>query len=317
MKIGVVGAGGVGGYFGARLAQTGNEVAVVARGAHLKAIREHGLRVRSILGDATAAVAASDDPSDIGPCDVVLLCVKSYDTELAAASLPEMLGDEGVVVSLQNGVDNEEILARAVGADRVMGGAAYIFSTIAEAGVISHTGGPARLVFGELEATRSLRAERLLEACHGAGIDAEIADDIRAVLWTKFAFICATAGMTAATRLPLGDIRDCPQSWDMFARVVNEVVELARREGVTLADDVPAKVVALAAGLEPASYSSLHHDLVTGHRMELEALHGTVVQRARSLGYGVPACEAINAVLQPWAHRCASPEAPSAVSSGA
>jgi 2-dehydropantoate 2-reductase len=303
MKIGVIGAGGVGGYFGARLAQAGNDVAVVARGGHLRAIREHGLRVRSALGDATVEVAASDDPRDIGPCDVVLLCVKSYDTEAAAALLPAMLGDGAAVLSLQNGVENEEILSTVLGANRVIGGAAYIFSSIAEPGVIEHTGGPARLVFGELDAQRSPRTERFLGACRGAGIDAEIAGDIRVVLWSKFAFICATAGMTAATRLPLGDIRGCPESWDMFARIVDEVLDLARREGVQLADDASAQLIGLAGGLEPHSYSSLHHDLVTGHRMELEALHGTVVARARRLGLPVPSCEAINAILQPWALR--------------
>ena len=143
-----------------------------------------------------------------------------------------------------------------------------------------------------------------MQACHGAGIDAAIADDIRVVLWTKFAFICATAGMTAATRLPLGDIRACPESWDMFARVVDEVVELGRSEGIPLADDASAQVIGLAATLEPHSYSSLHHDLVTGHQMELEALHGTVVARAKRLNHSVPSCEAIYAVLQPWARRC-------------
>lgn len=303
MRIGVIGAGGVGGYFGARLAEAGNEVAVVARGAHLQAIRQHGLRIRSILGDATVAVAASDDPSDIGPCDVVLLCVKSYDTAAVAALLPALLGDGAAVLSLQNGVDNEEILAAGLGEDRVMGGAAYIFSSVVEAGVIEHTGGPARLVFGELDARRSPRAERLLQACRGAGIDAEIAADIRSVLWTKFAFICATAGMTAATRLPLGDLRDCPQSWEMFCRIIDEVVDLARLEGVSLPDDVSAQLVGLANGLEPHSYSSLYHDVVAGKQMELDALHGTVLARAARLNRRVPSCQAINAILQPWAKR--------------
>ena len=303
MKIGVIGAGGVGGYFGARLAQTGHEVGFVARGDHLRAIREHGLRIRSVLGDATVSVAASDDPSDIGPCDVVLFCVKSFDTVAAAALLPTLLGDGGAVLSLQNGVDNEEILAEVLGADRVIGGAAYIFSSVAEPGVIEHTGGPARLVFGELDCQPSQRAERLLQACQDSGIEAEIASDIRVVLWTKFAFICATAGMTAATRLPLGDIRSTPESWDMFARVIDEVVELAHREGVPLGSEVSAQLMGFAVGLEPHSYSSLHHDLVTGHRMELEALHGTVVARAKRLDLAVPSCEAINAILQPWAQR--------------
>lgn len=307
MKIGVIGAGGVGGYFGARLAQTGNEVGLVARGDHLRAIREHGLRIRSVLGDAAVGVVASDDPRDIGPCDVVLFCVKSYDTVAAAALLPALLGSGGAVLSLQNGVDNEEILAEVWGADRVIGGAAYIFSTVAEPGVIEHTGGPARLVFGELDGQPSQRTERLLQACQNSGIESEVASNIRAVLWTKFAFICATAGLTAATRLALGDIRDTPASWDMFARVIDEVVELGRREGIPLGSDVTAQLMGLAAGLEPHSYSSLHHDLVTGHRMELEALHGTVVARAKRLNLAVPSCEAINAILQPWARRNALP----------
>ena len=305
MKIGVVGAGGVGGYFGARLAQAGNEVGVVARGDHLEAIREHGLRVRSVFGDTTVAVAASADPSDIGPCDVVLFCVKSYDTESAATLLPPLLGDDGAVVSLQNGVDGEAALAQVVGADRVIGGVAYIFSTVAEPGLIEHTGGPARLVFGELDGQPSERTEQLLSACQGAGIDAEIAEDIRVALWTKFAFICATAGMTAATRLPLGDIRSSPESWGMFASIIDEVVELARREGVPLPDGTSGQLIGGAAGLEPDSYSSLHHDLVTGRRMELEALHGAVVARANRLQLAVPSCEAINAILQPWARRSA------------
>jgi 2-dehydropantoate 2-reductase len=234
---------------------------------------------------------------------VVLFCVKSYDTGAAAALLPALLGSGGALLSLQNGVDSEETLAEVLGADRVIGGAAYIFSTVAEPGVIEHTGGPARLVIGEMDGQPSQRTVTLLQAFQDAGIESEIAGDIRVVLWTKFAFICATAGMTAATRLPLGDIRSAPASWDMFARVLGEVVELGRREGVPLGSDVPAQLIDLAAGLEPHSYSSLHHDLVTGHRMELEALHGTVVARAKRLNLAVPSCEAINAVLQPWARR--------------
>jgi 2-dehydropantoate 2-reductase len=293
----------VGGYFGARLAEAGNEVCVVARGQHLAAIREHGLKIRSPIGDASVAVAASDDPVEIGPCDVVLLCVKSYDTEDAAAQLGPLLSPSTPVVSLQNGVDNEERLAARIGADRVLGGAAFIFSSVVEPGVVEHTGGPARLVFGELNSGRSARAERLLETLQGAGIDAEIAADIRVVLWTRFAFICATAGMTAASRLPLHDICDCRESLDMLGRVIEEVVGLARKEGVPLGDEVREQQLRLAASVEPGSYSSLYHDLVLGRRMELEALHGTVVRRSKRIGHPVPTCEAIYAILRPWAQR--------------
>jgi 2-dehydropantoate 2-reductase len=303
VKITVFGAGGVGGYFGGRLAAAGHEVAMVARGPHLAAIRERGLRIRSVKGDVTAAVPASDDPGDFGPCDVVLFCVKSYDTEAAASRLGPLLGENTAVVSLQNGIDNEEKIAAVVAPAHVVGGAAFIFSTIAEPGTVAHTGGPARLLFGEMNGARTSRVQELRAACRRAGIDADIPPDIRAVLWTKFAFICATAGMTAAVRLPLGDIRGCPDSWSMFRRIVAEVAALARAEGVPLGEDVVEQQVSFAAGLPPDSHSSLHHDLVTGRRMELEALHGTVVGRATKLDVPVPACEAVYAILQPWAVR--------------
>jgi 2-dehydropantoate 2-reductase len=303
MKVVVIGAGGVGGYFGGRLAAAGHEVALVARGPHLAALQAHGLRVRSVHGDFAVPVHASDDPAAFGPSDVVLFCVKAYDTEAAAGRLAPVLGRETAVVSLQNGVDNEDQLATIVGADHVVGGAAFIFSTIAEPGVIAHTGGPARIVFGERDNHRSDRVENLLAACLEAGIDADVARDINAVLWTKFAFICAAAGMTSSVRLPLGDIRESPAAWAMFRDIVAEVVALARLEGVDLGDDVIDQQVGFAAGLPTDSYSSLHHDLTSGRRMELEALHGSVVRRADRLGLAVPASRAVLAVLEPWARR--------------
>jgi 2-dehydropantoate 2-reductase len=303
MRIAVVGAGGVGGYFGGRLAQAGHDLHFIARGPHLAALQREGLRVRSVKGDFTADVRATDDPAEIGPCDAVLFCVKSYDTEEAAARLEPLLGEDTSVVSLQNGIDNEEKIAALVGPSRVVGGAAFIFSSIVEPGVIAHTGGPARILFGELKGSRTVRVEKLLAACREAGIDADIPPDIRVVLWTKFAFICAVAGMTTAVRLPLGDVRECRESWSMFQQIVTEVVTLARAEGVPLGDDVVAQQVGFAAGLPRDSYSSLHHDLVTGRRMELEALHGTVVRRAARGGVPAPASDAIYAILRPWALR--------------
>ena len=303
MRIAVIGAGGVGGYFGGRLAMAGHDVAVIARGQHLAAIRADRLRVHSTKGGFTATVTATDDPAEIGPCEVVLFCVKSYDTEGAAARLSPLLTADTVVVSLQNGIDNEEKLAGVIGAHRVAGGAAFIFSSITEPGVITHTGGPARIVFGEISGERSQRLERLLSACREAGIDSEIPSDIRVVLWTKYAFICATAGMTAAVRLPLGNIRDCPESWALFARIVAEVIALGRAEGVPLSDNAVDQLIAFGAGLESGSLSSLHHDMTTGKKMELETLHGTVIRRAARLGVAVPACEAIYGILRPWALR--------------
>src|SRR5918995_6131032 len=179
MRIAVYGAGGVGGYLGGRLAQAGADVHFIARGAHLRALREHGLQVRSVKGDFAVRAPATDDPTEIGPCDYVLFCVKAFDTEPAAVRLGPLVGDNTAVVSLQNGVDNEEKLARAVGVEHVMGGAAFIFAGIAEPGVIVHTGGPTSITFGELDGRVSTRAQRLLDQCLQAGFAADLSTSIK------------------------------------------------------------------------------------------------------------------------------------------
>lgn len=304
MKIAVVGAGGVGGYFGARLAQAGEDVHFLARGAHLAAMRERGLRIRSVLGDFDLApkdTHATDDPAGIGPSQVVLFTVKSYDTESASASLPPLLGPDSVVISLQNGIDNEEKLAARIGSERVAGGAAYIFAGIAEPGVIRHTGGPARVVFGEMDGRRTPRLEALLAACQRAGIDAQLVDDIRVALWSKYALICAQSGLTAATRQPLGVVRDTPPSWNLFRQVLQEAVNVARAEGVPLPDDLVERTLASFKALPPNLYSSLYDDLMAGRRMEIEALQGELSRRAERLGVPAPATGALYAVLLPQA----------------
>jgi 2-dehydropantoate 2-reductase len=303
MRIAVYGAGGVGGYFGGRLAGAGAEVHFIARGAHLRALREHGLRVRSVKGDFEVQASATDDPADVGACDFVLFCVKTFDTDAAAARLGPLVGEHTAVVSLQNGVENGEKLARAVGADHVMGGAAFIFAEIAEPGVIMHTGGPASITFGELDGRTSQRAGRLLACCEQAGIGAELSASIKTVLWAKLAFICAQAGMTAAVRLPIGDIRIAPAAWAVFGRLVAEVCAVAEADGSPVPQAAQDRALALAQAIEPASFSSLHDDLVAGRRMELEALHGFVVRRAAQHGLAVPTSEAVYAILLPWAIR--------------
>lgn len=303
VKLAVYGTGGVGGYFGGRLALAGVDVHLIARGAHLEALRTRGLKVTSTKGDFQIDLPATDDPSDVGNCDYVLFSVKSFDTEQAAAQLHPLIGDDTAIISFQNGVDNEEKIARTVGAEHVMGGAAYILSRIAEPGVIAHTGGPARIVFGEMDGTRSERGQRLLAACTKADIDADLSDDIVKVLWDKWAFICSQAGMTAAVRLPIGDIRTVEESWAAFRRIDEEVCAVAAAEGIELAHDTPDVHQRFAEGLEPTAYSSLYDDLTAGRRMELEALHGTVVRRARQNGVPAPMSEAVYAILKPWAVR--------------
>jgi 2-dehydropantoate 2-reductase len=301
MRIAVYGAGGVGGYFGGRLAQAGADVHLIARGVHLQALREHGLRVRSVKGDFAVRLPATDDPAEVGPCDYVLFCVKAFDTEAAAARLGPLLGGDTAVLSLQNGVDNEEKLARVVGERHVMGGAAFIFAGIAEPGVIVHTGGPTSITFGELDGQFTDRAQRLLACCQQAGFTAELSQAIRTVLWAKLAFICAQAGMTAAVRLPIGEIRTVDAAWVAFQRLVEEVAAVAEADGNPVPPAAQERALILAQSVEPSSFSSLYDDLVAGRRMELEALHGFVVRRAAHHGVPVPTSEAIYAILKPWA----------------
>ena len=303
MRVAVYGAGGVGGYFGGRLAQAGAEVHLVARGAHLAALRQHGLRVRSVAGDFAVGVPATDDPADIGACDYVFFCVKSFDTESAAARLAPLVADGTAVLSLQNGVDNEDKLAETVGRQHVMGGAAFIFAGIAEPGVVVHTGGPTSITFGELDGRSSERAERLLDSCRRAGFGAELSADIATVLWAKLAFICAQAGMTASVRLPIGEIRSTAEGWAAFERLVAEVASVAAAEGHPLPEAARQRALDLGRSVEAGGFSSLHDDLVAGRRMELEALHGFVVRRAAEHGIPVPMSEAVYAVLKPWAVR--------------
>jgi 2-dehydropantoate 2-reductase len=300
VKIGVIGAGGVGGYYGGRLAAVGNEVGFVARGEHLAAIRDRGLEVHAHDGEFTVQVEASEDPADIGPCDAVLFCVKSYDTQEAAGLLDPLLRPETGVLSLQNGIDNEEKIAARIGPGHVLGGVSFILTHIAEPGVIEQTGSVQRIVFGELDGSRSERAEALLAELRRAGVEADLADDIRAVLWDKYAYLCALAGLTAATRLPIDELLRVPETRALFGRMVGEAAEVARAEGVALAGDIVEEKIAFSELLAPGSYSSLHHDLVTGRRLELDALHGELTRRAARHGINVPVSEVIYGLLRPW-----------------
>jgi 2-dehydropantoate 2-reductase len=307
VRVVVVGAGGVGGYFGGRLVHAGVDVAFVARGAHLDALRSGGLRVRSVRGDFAVPVRATDDPASLGEADHVLLTVKSYDTERVAPTLAPLLGERTAVVSLQNGVDNEEKLAASLGEGRIVGGAAYIFATISEPGVIDHTGGPARLVVGEWTGGTSERVTALVEAFRDAGVDIEESPDIRAVLWSKFAFICAQAGVTAASQLPIGEIRSEPAGRELFRGIAAEACAVAAAEGVTLPADLADRHLEFADRLDPGDRSSLYHDLSHGRRMELDALLGEIVRRGERHGVDVPSSRAVYGVLAPWAARADRP----------
>jgi 2-dehydropantoate 2-reductase len=301
MRIAVIGAGGIGGYFGAKLARAGESVVVLARGAHLDAIRRQGLRVRSsVEGEFTVKVDAVDSLAGQPPVDMALFCVKSFDTRDAAEALRPALGPDTGVVSLQNGVDNEEVIDEVLGPGRALGGAAFVFSTIESPGVIAHTL-LGRIVFGEMNGRPSARATALRDALARADVPVELSTDVRRVLWEKYLLISAQAGTTALTRAPISVIRATEETWLMYRRIVEELAAVARAAGVRLADDVVDAIMKTASGLAPTAYSSLYHDLIHGNRLELEALHGHAVRVGARLGVPTPTVFAVYAALKPHA----------------
>ncbi|HEY3064430.1 MAG TPA: 2-dehydropantoate 2-reductase [Methylomirabilota bacterium] len=299
MRIVVAGAGGVGGYFGAKLARAGEHVTILARGAHLEAIRAHGLSVRSrVEGDFTVPVEAVADVGGRPRADAVLFCVKSFDTDTAAEQLRPVVGADTPVVSLQNGVDNEDRIDALLGPGHAVGGAAYVFAAIDAPGVIVHNFG-GRIVFGELDGRITPRAEALRDALAGAGVPVELTRTVRRVLWEKYLLISAQAGMTALTRCPIGVLRATPESWRMYRRIVEELAAVAAAAGVDLGADAVDRVMKSAEAIADGAYSSLHHDLTQGNRLELEALHGHAARLGERLGVSVPTVFAVYAALRP------------------
>jgi 2-dehydropantoate 2-reductase len=296
VRIIVMGAGGTGGYFGAKLARAGEDVTVVARGAHLAAIREHGLRVRSASeGEWTVRVPAVERVDGLPPAELVLFCVKSFDTESAGLLIRPAIGRDTGVLSLQNGVDNEDMLARILGAGHVMGGVAQVFATIEEAGVIRHAL-LGRIIFGEMDGRDSERARAFLAACGGAGIPAELTGNIVRALWEKYVFLTVHAGLTALSRCPAGVIRRVPETRRMYRLLLEEMAALGDAVGAGLA---------LLDSLGAQAYTSLHHDLVHGKRLELEALHGHALRLGERHGIATPMLFAVYAALRP--HRDGAP----------
>ena len=308
MRIAVMGAGGVGGYFGAKLAKAGNDVAFVARGRHLAAMRERGLIVRSALGDMTieppaiplGSTSFTDDPAVLAPADVVFFAVKLWDTEAAAAAIRPLLARGGVVVPFQNGVESIERIGAVVGDDRVMGGVAYIAATIGEPGVIVHTGTMARLRFGAVHAKQQSAAEALHAACKGAGIDAELLADIRRALWEKFAFLASFAGVTSVARQPMGVIRADPDLRAALEAAIREAWAVARAKGIALADDFVAQQMKFADGLPAEMKSSMLNDLTSGNRLEAPWLPGAVARMGRAAGVATPVHATLFAALKPY-----------------
>ena len=301
MRIAVVGAGGTGGYFGGLLARAGDDVTFIARGAHLETLRARGLTLESSLaGTFTVPVQATDDPRGVGPVDLILFCVKTYDTDAAAASVRPLIQPETTLLSLQNGVDNEERIARLSGHPSGLGAVAYVVSAIKSPGLVAQTAGPGKIVLGELGGGESARTERLRDALQRAGIAAEVHPDIRAVLWQKFLFICAFSGVTALTRLPIGTVLADPATRELFRGTSQEVEAVVRAGGIGLPDDCVEQALATASAVEPWGRGSLYGDLAGGRRLELEGLNGEVVRRGGELGIETPLNFAIYAALRPY-----------------
>lgn len=303
LKIAVYGAGAVGGYLGARFADGGSDVTFIARGAHLAALQQRGLTLVTPEGErSTHPVRAVADPADVGPVDVVLFLVKSYDTEAAAARLAPLLGNDTAVISLQNGVTNEERIAAAIGKEHVLGGAVYILAAITEPGVVRS--GKARVVIGEMQpGPASARAERIVEAARAGGIAAEASSDVRVVKWEKYVLLVAFSAVTAATQLTIGGVRASQAASDMMRTVMSEAWQVGRALGIPLADDLVDRQFALVMAQKDSEATSLRHDLLTGHRMELEALQGTLRHLGRTTEIPTPWTDAAYAILEPWAIR--------------
>jgi 2-dehydropantoate 2-reductase len=310
MRIAVVGAGGVGGYFGGRLAEAGADVVFLARGAHLEALRSRGLRIVSPKGNAhITRVDATDDAASVHGADVVLFAVKLYDAEAAVPLLPPLVtngGPDTVVIPLQNGVEGADIVRRAVGAAHTAGGTCYVSAVIAEPGVIRHTAMD-HLIFGELDPTRAARPERvegrltrLLETCRTASFQSTLSDDIQVDVWTKFVRLSVFAGMTSVTRASIGVVISDPDLFSMLKTAIAEGMAVAHAKGIEVAASTVEDVAKAYLALPPQTKASMLEDLERGRRLELPWLSGAVVRLGREVGVATPIHGFINAVLKPY-----------------
>jgi 2-dehydropantoate 2-reductase len=305
MKIAILGSGAVGGYYGARLAKAGHDVTFIARGAHLAAIRERGLQIRSAaLGDFVASARAEEETANIGPVDLVLVAVKTYDNATALPLLRPMLGEGTLVLTVQNGVDSAGEVAAVAGAQRTLGGTTYIATALEAPGLIVQTGAHRRIIFGEVFGSLprvSERVTRIAEAFAGADIEGGAVGDGRVPIWEKFVFLASLAGFTGAARLPIGPVWGEAVTRAQFLAGCREIEAVARAEGVPVAADVVDRIVPYIDAIPGSMRSSLLIDLQQGKRIEVEALQGTVVRRGAARGVPTPIMSTLYSVLKPHA----------------
>jgi 2-dehydropantoate 2-reductase len=298
LRILIMGSGGVGGVFGARLAKGGADVTFVARGAHLKAMRKDGLRVEGGADPiALPKIKATDDPGSVGPVEIVLFAVKLGDTESAARTLLPCIGPDTGLISFQNGVQKDDMLRPIVGDKALLGGVSYVSAAIKEPGVITQTGAMQGLTFGEFDGRPSKRAEDFLAACLAGGIDAKISPDINRVIWEKFVFLAAVAGTTTSMRAPVGAVREHPMTRQFLHDLMQEIVDVGRARGVTFAPDFVEKRMTFADTLPAGMIASMYHDLQSGKPLELPWLNGSVVDLGAAAGVPTPMNRAVRDVL--------------------
>ncbi len=297
-----MGSGGVGGVFGARLWRAGNEVTFIARGAHLEAMKEHGLQVLSDQrGDVKVLpISATANPADVEPVDYVLFCVKLWDTETAARSIKPMLHEETVVISLQNGIERDDTLKEILGEHHIVGGVSYIGATITAPGVIQQRGTVQRIVYGEYSNQRTKRILQFQEACRAAEIEAIISDDIEKSIWEKFTLLVGMSALCAATRQTIGPVRSNARTRRALQDVIEEALAVGRRKGIALDADLAERHMQYLDGLAPDVTASMQHDLVHGNRLELPWLSSAVVRLGESLSVDTPVNRTLSAILSPY-----------------
>lgn len=300
MRIAVMGSGGVGGYYGALLAQSGQDVTFLARGKHLQAIQECGLRIESVHGDLTIQPArATDDPARVGVVDLVLFTVKSYDLQETAESARSLFGPQTTALPLLNGLDAADRLSAALGPERVLAGLTHVSSSIAEPGLIRQVSTVRRITFGEQDGRITPRAERIRDVLSASGIEAVLTPAIQTALWEKFVFIAAISGVCCLARQPLGPILSTPESRQLFVDALREVEAVGRACGVVLPSDIVDRALKLSEGFAPETKPSLLVDLEAGRRLELEAMSGTVVRYGHKANVATPVHNVIYAALKP------------------
>lgn len=300
MKVAVVGAGGAGGFVGSKLLQAGHDVTLIARGEHLRAMQERGLRIRGRHGELVVRPRATADPGDVGSVDTVLFAVKSYDTCVAAERARPLVGPMTAVLTVQNGIDNPQLLADILGREHILGGSIRVAAHVVEPGVIQHMGLGCEVAFSEFDGRITPRAERIQATFHEAGIPTQVATDMRRLLWEKLIFLAPISAVCTVSGTPVGVVRDSPHTLALLSALIKEAWLVGRSEGVHLDFQLPELALRTIRSLEPAMKPSMLFDRERRRRLEVEAIHGAIVSRAATHGVQAPVTDTLYKLLKLW-----------------